>query len=196
MSYPYISDLMFGSEMSAVGGNLPGAIVASVPSEETGPGEPDKIFSTNMVTVYRKVDDNWDSHKGYFMVDIESIEESEYKEKLKEVLRGLKLTIVQKFKAESPKSSWMAFNNDDANSSHHNLSAELLEAGWDITIDTNGHLKLTYVSGDGATGTLDIGFYLEYESGSVTDIYYDTITESSTEKYVSRNYTGFKDTSK
>ena len=101
MSYPYELDLVMGSEMNAVGGNIPMEVITSgayTEPEDESKVKPvkDKVYVSNTVSAYRVLNtDPLQTEKAsvYYTFDISEIEESSSKDTLRSILKGMHVTI-------------------------------------------------------------------------------------------------------
>ena len=182
MSYPYISDLMFGSEMSAVGGNVP-SLISSTSSPEYGPVEPveEVVFCSSIRKVYKhhtSVDDThiFEPLECYYVFDLNTLSnvDGESLENLKTVLRNLKIALFQKLDSSTGGNAWVGFSDEDQPHSTSNLSSitQDMGSGWNLDI-TNGILTLRFPNSD-TTGTISTSFYCAEgtEPVDMSSIYY------------------------
>ena len=182
MSYPYTSDLMFGSEMSAVGGNVP-LVVSSVPSSpKYGPVEPEEgiVFCSSIRKVYKhtSVGDvhTFEPLECYYVFDLSTLSnvEEESLENLKTVLRKLEITLSQKLDSSSGSNTWVGFSDESQHHSTSNLSSitQDMGDGWNLDM-SSGVLTLTFPNSN-TTKTISTSFYCVEgtEPVDMSSIYY------------------------
>ncbi len=182
MSYPYTSDLMFGSEMSAVGGNVPVVVSSTSSSPKYGPVEPVEgvVFCSSIRKVYNHtfVDDVhiFEPLECYYVFDLNTLSnvEGESLENLKTVLRNLKITLFQKLDSSTGGNAWVGFSDGGQPHSTNNLSSITQDMGSGWNLDTNnGVLTLTFPNSD-TTETISTSFYCTEgtEPVDMSSIYY------------------------
>ena len=180
MSFPYITDLMFGSEMSSVGGNLPSRVVNEIKEEGGGgsvPVETAQVFQSNKANCVKVIDNDpvdVQEAKCYYVCDISSIEEGEDKDTLREVLSKLEITVTE------------TIHTGDTFSSSNNLLSVLSEMGispsdWSISVSNRFDVTMYAAS----CGSVGFSFYLEGDPepimvSTMDDIYLEYVSDPST----------------
>ena len=156
MSYPYELDLIMGSEINAVGGNIPLEVITSGAYKEPEDGSKIKPiknerYVSNSVDAWRVISSNPVEREQislYYTFDISEIEESSSKDTLRSLLKGMSVSITESTSA-----------------SYAITKAPTLPTNYEISIDDYKVITITLPSRE----TIKSAMYFEGNPDPVTD---------------------------
>ena len=152
MSYPYELDLAFGSEMDAIGGNIPLEVITSgvYKKSEEDDGEEispikGEVYKSNKLVCYKTLSSEPEEIKQgklYYIFDVTQVSEEGAIDNLKEVISRLNITITESRDSEY----------------RYSMSSNMENIRSDLGLDVN----FWYLSFEGSSGTNYLEFSLYY----------------------------------